>query len=171
MALLRIAPSIEVGSDHIHGCTPWAAQLLVLFSYSRCVTIDRRRQQVVVTTRWFWLWRSERTIPFDRVSRIIYRAQALPSLSPLRYLSLLRDSDTSDSAFFLIAIAIKAAAEDRRSTDELTLFSVWEQQPREDNWVDKLAGIQQNSRSIGDECSGAIVDLLKEYLGVPIASH
>jgi hypothetical protein len=111
MDLLRVAPNIEVESDSVHGCTPWAAQLLVLFSYSRCVTVNRRHQQVAVTTRWFWFWRSERTIPFDRVSRIIYRAQGLPSLSPWRYLSL-RDSDTCDSAFFLISIAIKAAASD-----------------------------------------------------------
>jgi hypothetical protein len=171
MALLRIAPNIEVGSDRVHGCTPWAARLVVLFFYSRCVTINRRSQLVHIATRWFWFWRSERTIPFNRVSRIIYRAQALPSTSPLRYLSLLGNSDTSDSAFFLIAIAIKAAAEDRRSTDELTLFSVWEQQPRERDWVDRLAGINQNSGNIGDECSGAIVDILHEYLGVPIASH
>jgi hypothetical protein len=171
MTLLRIAPNIEVGSDRVHGCTPWVARLLVLFFYSRCVTINRRSQQVHIATRWFWFWRSERTIPFTRVSRIIYRAQALPSASPFRYLSLLGNSDTSDSAFFLIAIAIKAAAEDRRSTDELTLFSVWEQQPRESDWVDRLAGINQDSRSTGDECSGAIVDIVHEYLGVPIASH
>jgi hypothetical protein len=171
MALLRIAPNIEVGSDRVHGCTPWVAQLLVLFLYSRCVTINRRSQQVLVATRWFWFWQSERTIPFNRVSHIIYRAQAVPSASPFRYLSLLPNSGTSDSAFFLIGIAIKAAAEDRRSSDELTLFSVWEQQPRERNWVDRLAGIDQDSRSTGDECSGAIVDILHEYLEVPIASH
>jgi len=83
MALLRIAPNIEVGSDRVHGCTPWVAQLLVLFLYSRCVTINRRSQQVLVATRWFWFWQSERTIPFNRVSHIIYRAQALPSASPV----------------------------------------------------------------------------------------
>jgi hypothetical protein len=170
MDLLRVAPNIEVESDRVHGCTPWAAQLLVLFSYSRCVTINRRQQQVLVTTRWFWFWVSARRIPFDRVSRIIYRAQGLPSFSPWRYL-FQPTADLSDSAFFLISIAIKAAASDRRSTDELTLFTVWEQQPRDADWLDKLAGLQQNPYRIGDECSGAIVDILHEYLGVPIASH
>ncbi|MDB6092280.1 MAG: hypothetical protein JWN85_5064 [Gammaproteobacteria bacterium] len=171
MALLHVAPTIEVESDRIHGCTPWLAQLLVLFSYSRCVTIDRRQQRVWVTTRWLWFWQSKRTIAFDRVSRIIYRAQALPSLSPLRYLALLRSSDVSDSAFFLISIAIKTAAGDRRPTDELSLFTVWQQQPRDGNWLDELAGIKQDPRSTGDECAGAIVELLHEYLSVPIASH
>jgi hypothetical protein len=170
MDLLRVAPTIEVESDQVHGCTPWVAQLLVLFSYKRRVTVNRRQQRVVVETRWFWFWESARTIPFDRVSRIVYRAQALPSLSLWRYLSL-RDSDISDSAFFLISIAIKAAAGDRRSTDELTLFTVWEQQPRDADWLDKLAGLGQNPYRIGDECSGAIVDILHEYMGVPIASQ
>jgi hypothetical protein len=143
----------------------------VLFLYYRSVTVNRRTQHVLVTTRWLWLWLVKRSIPFDRVSRIIYRAQALPSLSPWRYLSLLQNSDVCDSAFFLISIAIKSAATDRRANDELTLFTVWEQQPSASDWVDKLAGIGQNPYRTGDECSTAIVDILHEYLGVPIGPH
>jgi hypothetical protein len=168
MDLLRIAPNIEVKPDHIHGCTAFPAQLLVLFAYRRCVTVDRQRQQVLVRTRWFWFWHSSRSIPFDRVSRIIYRAQGLPSLSLARYLM---SSDVCDSAFFLISIAVKDAVKDRHAHDELTLFTVWEQQPRERDWIDKLAGVRSNPDSLGDECAGAIVDLLREYLGVPITSH
>jgi hypothetical protein len=169
MALLHIAPKIDVKADQVSGCTPWVAQLVVLFFYSRAVLVDRKRQRVVVKTRWFWLWNIERTIPFDRVARIVYRAQGLPSLSLARYLSL-RNSDMCDSAVFYIAIAIKDAAQDKRARTELTLFSVWEQQPRDPDWIDRLAGIRTNT-AIGDETSGAIVDILHEYLGVPIASH
>ena len=169
MGLLHIAPKIDVKSDRISGCTPWVAQLLVLFFYSRAVTVDRRRQRVIVTTRWFWIWTVERTIPFNRVARIVYRAQGLPSFSLARYLSL-QNSDVCDSAVYYISIAIKDAAEDKRAHTELTLFSVWQQQPRDPDWVDKLAGIRTNTE-IGDETSGAIVDILHEYLGVPIASH
>ena len=169
MDLLRIAPKIDVKSDRISGCTPWLAQLLVLFFYSRAVTVDRRKQRVMVTTRWFWLWIVERTIPFNRVARIVYRAQGIPSLSPYRYLSA-RNSDSCDSAFFYISIAVKDDADDRRAHDELELFTVWEQQPRDPDWIDRLAGIRNNTR-IGDETSGAIVDILHEYLGVPVASH
>jgi hypothetical protein len=171
MALLQVVPHIEVESDRVHGCTAWPARLLVLFLYNRSVTIDRRAQQVLVTTRWFWFWQSDRRIPFDRVSRIIYRAQALPSLSPWRYLSFFQNSDVCDSAFFLISIAIKDAAEDRRSSHELTLFTVWQQQPRPADWIDKFAGLGANPNLIGDEGSDVIVDILHEYLGVPIASH
>lgn len=170
MDALRVAPTIEVESDRVRGCTPWAAQLLVLFAYCRSVTIDRRSRQVRVITRWFWFWKSGRYIPFERVCRIIYRAQGLPSLSLVRYLSI-RDSDVCDSAFFLISLAIKENIDDRRASDELTLFSVWEQQPRETDWIDILAGIRRDPRRIGDESSGAIVAVLKEYLSVPIASH
>ena len=172
MNVLRVAPKIDVDSHRVHGRTPWQARLLVLFLYCRTVTVDRQRRQVLVTTQWLWFWRSDRIIPFDRVARIIYRAQELPSFSPIRYLGLLgANSDFTDSAVFLISLAIKDAAEDKRAHEELTLFSVWEQLPRERNWVDKLAGIHANAYRVGDETSGAIVALLHEYLGVPVASH
>jgi hypothetical protein len=166
---LRIAPNIEVKGDRLSGATPWLAQLLVLFFYCRSVTVDRRRQEIRVTTRWFWMLQFPQTLPFNRIARIVYRAQGLPSFSLFRYLSP-RNTDACDSAFFLISIAIKDDAADRRASRELTLFTVWEQQPRESGWIDRLAGIRTSTR-IGDETSGAIVDILHEYLGVPIASH
>jgi hypothetical protein len=159
---LRIAPNIDVDTDHLHGCTPLAARLLWLFSYSRCVTVNRKLQRVVVSTRWLWLWRRVHVIPFDRVSRIVYRAQALPSLSLWRYLT---SDGSSDSAFFLISIALKG------DSSELALFTVWEQQPREPDLLDKLAGLRQDPYRIGDESSRAIVEMLREYIGVPISSH
>lgn len=88
----------------------------------------------------------------------------------MRYMSL-GSWDWYDSAFFLIAIAIKSSVHDRHTRDELTLFSVWQQQPRESDWLDKLAGVRNNVYSVGDESAGAIVKLLREYLGVPVASH
>jgi len=170
MDTLRVVPTIEVESDRVRGCTPWVAQLMVLFAYRRHVTVDRRSRQVRVITRWFWFWEHGRYIPFERVCRIIYRAQGMPALSPARYLSM-RGGDLCDSAFFHISLAIKDNVDDRRPSDELVLFSVWEQQPRADDWIDRLAGIRHDPRRIGDESSGAIVALLKEYLGVPIGTH
>jgi hypothetical protein len=170
MGLLRVAPRIDVHSDQIRGCTALAAQFLVLFAYARYVTIDRHRQRVTVTIRLLWLWKVEHIIPFDRVHRIIYRAQGVPSFSPWRYL-LLQTSDVIESAFYYISIGVKAAAEDKHAREELALFSVWEQQPRAPDMFDKLAGVRTDPYAIGDEASGAIVDLLREYLGVPIASR
>jgi len=170
MEVLRIAPQIEVKADCIEGYTALAAQALVLFAYSRGVTIDRVRQQVLVTTRWFWFWATTRRIPFDRVARIIYRAQAVPSFSPGRYVTL-RSGDLGESAFFFISLAIKQTAEDKRSNEELPLFSVWEQQPQEPRWLDRAAGVRTNPSRIGDETAGEIVDLLRDYLDVPISRH
>jgi hypothetical protein len=170
MSLLRVAPEIDVHSDQIRGCTAWAAQLLVLFAYARYVTIDRRRRRVTVSIRLLWLWKVERIIPFDRVARIIYRAQGVPSFSPLRYL-LLQGGDVVESAFYYISLGIKANADDKHAREELALFSVWEQQPRAPDMFDKLAGVRTNPNLVGDEVSGAIVDMLREYLAVPIASH
>lgn len=169
MTLLHVAPRIDVQANQIQGCTAWAAQLLVLFAYARHVTIDRRRQRVTVTIRLLWLWKAERIIPFDRVDRIIYRAQGVPSFSPLRYLLL--QTDLVESAFYYISLGIKSTADDRHAREELALFSVWEQQPRAPDMFDKLAGVRINPDLIGDEVSGAIVDTLREYLDVPIASH
>ena len=42
---------------------------------------------------------------------------------------------------------------------------------RELDWIDRLAGVRTNPNRIGDETSGAIVTILKEYLCVPVASH
>jgi hypothetical protein len=48
---------------------------------------------------------------------------------------------------------------------------VWEQQPREPDLLDKLAGLRQDPYRIGDESSRAIAEILHEYIGVPISSH
>jgi hypothetical protein len=170
MELLRVAPKIDIRPDQVRGCTAWAAQFLVLFAYARYVTIDRRRQRVTVAIRLFWLWKIERVIPFDRVDRIIYRAQGVPSFSPMRYL-LLQTTDAVESAFYYISLGIRTTANDKHAREELALFSVWEQQPRAPDMFDKLAGVRANPYLIGDEASGAIVGTLREYLGVPIASH
>lgn len=157
---LYLAPSFEVTAHRLHGCTPWLARLLWLLSYCRCVTVDRRLGRMTIATRRLWLWRTVRRIRLDQVSRIVYRAQALPSLNPLRYLSF-NDSDASDSAFFLISLALKDSA------DELPLFTIWEQQPRDADWLDELAGLRAVPE-VGDEAAGRVVELLHKYIGAPI---
>jgi hypothetical protein len=77
----------------------------------------------------------------------------------------LDDSDTSDSALFLISLALKEPDE------ELPLFTVWEQQPLESDWLDRLAGDRAGGNDIGDEAAGRVVALLREFIGVPIASR
>jgi hypothetical protein len=164
MNRLSLAPILEVSADRLHGCTSWLARLLWLFSYARCVTVNRRSSRITIATRRLWLWRTVRRIRFDQVSRIVFRAQAIPSLDVWRYLSL-DNSDTSDSAFFLISLALKDSAE------ELALFTVWEEQPEAGDWLGGLAGGDAEAPAIGDEVAGTIVELLRSYLGVPIAGH
>jgi hypothetical protein len=161
---LSLAPSFEVSTDRLHGCTSWLVRLLWLFSYARCVTVSRGSNHVIIATRRLWLWRTVRLIRFDQVSRIVYRAQAIPSFSVWRWLSL-DNSDTSDSALFLISLALKDRGE------ELPLFTIWEEQPQTGDWLDRLAGDRVDAPEIGDEAAGSVVDLLREYLGVPIAGH
>jgi hypothetical protein len=137
------------------------ARLLWLFSYCRCVTVSRPLQHLVISTRRIWFWRKVRRIRFDQVSRIVYRAQAIPSLSIWRYLSL-DNSDTSDSALFLISLALNDGVE------EVHLFTIWEQQPQSGDWLDGPAGEVRGGEDIGDEAAGNVLELLHKYLGVPI---
>jgi len=160
MDTLRLTPKLLVTPDRVSGCTPWLAQLLWLFSYARCVSVDRRSRQVRIVTRRLWVWSSERTVSFDHVGRILFRAQAVPSLSLFR---LLLSASSAESAFFLISLGLK-------NENELPLFMVWEEQPRESGWLDRLAGAGDEAR-IGDEAASSIVTLLREYIGAPIAQH
>jgi hypothetical protein len=159
---LRLTPKLDVTADRVSGCTPWLARLLWLFSYGRCVAVDRRARHVRIVTRRLWAWRSERVVRFEHIGRIVYRAQALPSFSLWRF--FMSDSAT-DCAFFLISLALK----DRG--DELPLFMIWEEQPHKTGWLDRLAGAGADETRIGDEAATSIVALLREYIGVPIAQH
>jgi len=50
---------------------------------------------------------------------------------------------------------------------ELPLFTVWESQPRDRDWLDRLAGTPHEKPRIGDESAGRIVEQLREYLDIP----
>ena len=159
---LSVAPHFELSTERLHGCTPWLARILWLFSYCRCVTVSRSLSQLVIRTRWLWVWRQIRIIRFEQVSRIIFRAQAIPTLDFWRYLSL-GSAPTSDSALFLISLALKG------STEELPLFTIWEQQPDEGDALDDPAADPVQAAEIGDEVAGRVVTLLSKYIGVRVA--
>jgi len=159
MEPLHLAPVLRVDDDRLRGCTSPLVRALWLFSYGRCVSVNRTLRHVIISTRRIWWWQGVRIVPFDQVSRIIYRAQALPALSPLRYLTA---DAASDSALFLISLGLK-------SDQELPLFTVWEEQPRAADWLDRLAGTAPDEPSLGDESAGHVVELLQSYIGVPLA--
>lgn len=160
---LFLAPKLEISPDRLHGCTPWLMRLLWLFSYRRCVTVSRRLSHLIISTRRLWLWHKTRLIRFDQVSRIVYRAQEIPTLNFWRYLSF-DDSEISDSALFMISLALKDGTEE-------PLFTVWEQEPLPGDWLDALAGEPATAAEIGDEAAGTVVELLRRYMGVPIRGH
>jgi hypothetical protein len=140
---------VTAEENHLRGQTGWVVRLLGLFSYMRSVDVDRNRARITIRTAWLWIFQKERVIGFDQVRRIVCQVQTnLPS----------------DFALFFISLVLL----DGR---ELPLFTVWEQQPRERDWLDKLAGQPRTDLLVGDEASVSIIDLLREYLGVPIARH
>jgi hypothetical protein len=148
MNALRLVPVVTAEGNHLRGQTARFARLLWLFSYVRSVDVDRNRRRITVRTTWLWVFHREQVVGFDQVQRIVCQAQGLPS----------------ESALFLISLALEGG-------DELSLFTVWEQQPRERDWLDELAGEPRSDLRVGDEAAVSIIDLLREYLGVPIARH
>ena len=156
-----LVPKLNVTPDRIQGCAPLLVRMLTLFSFSRCVAVNRRLRHVIIESRHLWLWRRTRVVSFDRIARIEYRAQAVPALSPWRYLSL-SESGHSDSALFFISLVLE------NDGGEFLLFTVWERQPRERDWLDRLAGVPREAPRIGDESAGRIVALLRDYLDVPV---
>jgi hypothetical protein len=140
---------VTAEENHLRGQTGWVVRLLGLFSYMRSVDVDRNRARITIRTAWLWIFQKDRVIGFDQVRRIVCQVQTnLPS----------------DFALFFISLVLL----DGR---EFPLFTVWEQQPRERDWLDKLAGQPRTDLLVGDEASVSIIDLLREYLGVPIARH
>ena len=163
MNSLQLSPILAIDEDRFSATTPWLARLLWLFSYSRVVTVDRKRQRITITTTRLWRWCQTQTIDFDHISRIVYQGQGMPSLMFWRYASDLVDG--CRSAIFLISLALKDHSEVQ------PLFTIWENQPREHDWLDRLAGSAASPMRLGDEASVRVVDLLHDYLRVPIARH
>lgn len=157
-----IVPKLHITPDRIRGCTPWLARALTLNFSSRCIAVNRRLRHVIVDSRSFWLSRRSRVIGFDGISRIVFNAQPVPVLSPWRYLSL-SESGHSDSTLFNLSLVLK-------SGQQLHLFTIWERQPREPDWIDRLADIEEEAR-IGDEAAHRVAMLLKEYLEVPLTRY
>lgn len=154
-----LVPTLEVTSDRIRGCTPWLARALMLFSSSRCVAVNRHLRHVIVETRSFWFWRHSQVVSFNRIARIVFRAQRMPGF---RVSLSGSEDDGGESAAFFIGLALKGPP------DELPLFTVWQRQPRPHDLLDKLAGVPDESGRLGDEHAVRIVALLRDYLGVPI---
>ncbi len=164
MRALVFAPQIEVTDSRFVGRSSLTARVLWLYSFDRCVTLDRERRLVTIATTRFWLWRSERRIPFDRVGRIILRAQSTSGLGLLGLLTL-GIAAGIDGALFLISLGLN----DGR--DELFLFTIWEEQGGDDGVVAALAGDRDPEPRLGDERAGDVIGRLREFLAVPVSSH
>ena len=158
-----LVPKLDVSADRIQGCAPLLVRILTLFSFSRCVAVNRRLRHVIVETRHLWWLRRTRLVDFDRIERIVYRAQLMPSFDLLPISSEVNSQNRQQSAVFFIGLALKHAGE------EVHLFTVWERQPGSPSVLDSLAGVPRGASRVGDEASVRIVTLLREYLGVSVS--
>jgi hypothetical protein len=164
MPALSLAPRFSITADRLHGCTPWFARLLTFFSYGRCVSVNRSLGHLIVSTQKLWISQQVRIINFERISHIVYRAQALPSLAPWRYL-FDTDAFSSGWAFFIVSLALKG------ETDEVSLFTIWQMQPRTPDVLDKLAGDGDLDTYVGDEAARSLVDSLVKMTGAHVAAE
>lgn len=150
---MALAPRLSIDEQRLTACTHPLARLLCLFSYARRVTVDCQSRQVTIATTWLWCQPRTRVIAFEQIGRIIYCGQGMPTLSG------------AEPAFFLISLGLKDGGGD------IELFTVVEDQPRAYGWLDTLSGAASNRPRVGDEAAVRIVDLLRRYIGVPIARH
>jgi len=157
-----LAPRFSVTADRLHGCTNWVARLLTLFSYGRCVSVNKRLRHLIVSTQRLWILHDVRVINFDRISRIVYRAQALPSLAPWRYWE---DAPTSGWAFFVVGLALKD------EPAEVQLFTLWQAQPHRPDLLDRLAGETDSDHYTGDEAACSLINTLMQLTGARIAAR
>ena len=159
MRHLLIEPELELTEYRWHGCTPLTVRILWLFSYRRCVTVDRRVGQVRIDTRRFWFFSSTQIVDAKNVARIVCRAQAVPTGFPLWRVFAARSMVNSDVAFYCVALRL------RDSTEEVPLFTVIESLPVTDGVLTRLTGASDGDR-IGDEGATRLVAQLRDYLGL-----
>lgn len=165
MSHLLIRPDTARSERKWHGCTPRIARALSLYSWRRCVTVDRGLRHVLIETSWLWFGRHTRVVSFDRIARVVCRAQALPTGFSIRRFFSNRDSGVlAEVAFFFIALELKD------STEEVPLCTLLESVPRERGPLRRLLaavdGSDDGPARIGDEGMSAVMHELREYLGL-----
>ena len=157
MRVLAIGPDLEVSADRVTGRTPAMTRVLWGFSYDRRVTIDRARRTVQVRTRRAWVFTVEEHYAFESIDRVVLRAGELPGFSLWTYLSF-GLAAPGELAFYIVGLGLS------RTHEERVLFTVWE---GADGWHEVDGG----DAAAGGAPARRLVDLLSEYLGVPVASH
>jgi len=142
-ALPGLSPRIREEGDRLVGKTSFGAQALMLFFGARTVIVDRASRWVFVRTRYFWILRRGRAIPFRRVRHIEYRYGGAMTPWEMFVVQLaLRDPDER--------IDLLTFAGDDPHTVGLTELM-----------VGSLGGAQE-------QASRGYVELLSRYLDVPL---
>jgi hypothetical protein len=72
MGFLSTGPRIRKEDGKLVARTGLAGTILTLGAAHREVTVDPKRRQVVLRRRLGWFFGTERVIPFDRISRLVY---------------------------------------------------------------------------------------------------
>ena len=164
MHATSIAPKLLVGPACLHARTPLVARVIWLFSFDRQVIVDRALRRVTIATRRFWIWRDRRVIPFERINRIVLRAQTFSGLAILSTISF-GFLPGANAALFLISLGLTGGIE------EVNLFTVLEDESDDSDWLDALTSDKPEGARLGDEGTSEVVNHLRDFLGVPVASR
>lgn len=70
---LSVEPRVWVEGDTLRGRASLLLRLLSLFSYDRCLTVDRVARTVTVDSRWLWFSQQTHTVRFEEIARIEYK--------------------------------------------------------------------------------------------------
>jgi hypothetical protein len=164
MHATSIAPKLLVSATCLRARTPWVARAIWLFSFDRQVSVDRALRRVTIATRRIWIWRNRRVVPFERINRIVLRAQTFPGFAFLSAISF-GFLPGADAALFMISLGLTGGSE------EVNLFTVVEDESDDSDWLDALTSDKPTEPRLGDEGTSEIVNHLRDFLGVPVASR
>ena len=166
MHATSIAPKLLVSPTCLRARTPLVARAIWLFSFDRQVSVDRALRRVTIATRRLWIWRDRRVVPFERINRIVLQAQAFSGFALLSTISF-GFLPGADAALFMISLGLTGGVE------EVNLFTVVEDEVgryRIGSTQATSSGKPESSR-LGDEGTSEIVNHLRDFLGVPVASR
>ena len=158
MGFLALCPRIKKIQGYLKATTPWTIRLLSLGSYFKRVVVDPSAKTVVITSRYFWIFRRVKIIRFSDIHAVTY---GYGDMSPDQYLSFGHDSVDKFNVGLRLA-----------KRDEIHLFTFLGEGTFENNgpfpdwcyWPDKLfdfKGSQQKE-------SRVFVDLVSQMINVKV---
>lgn len=78
-SFLAIKPKVLLAGDWLITRSSFIMRLLSLFSCFKCVIVDKRKKNISISEKYFWVFSKSRCIPFEQIKRINYSFSSVPT--------------------------------------------------------------------------------------------